>query len=170
MTSNAAITLDLRIESEDWGAEAGWQEQLDGFAAAAAARLGLSGMVDLLLTGDEDMHALNLRWRDKDKPTDVLSFPAEPEDAPFLGDIAIGFGVAARDAASMGRPLHGHVGHLLVHGLLHLLGHDHEEEAEAAVMEGLEREILASLGWPDPYSGNSWSDPALTEKIRNDAS
>ncbi len=166
--------LDLRVDTEDWGGEELWLERFEAFAAATAERLGvsgrgLSGMADILLTGDAQMHALNLRWRARDKPTDVLSFPAEPEDAPFLGDIAIGFGVASRDAAALGRPLHGHVGHLLVHGLLHLLGHDHEDEAEAMIMEGLEREILASMGLPDPYSLDSWGDPAPAEKARNDA-
>lgn len=122
--------------------------------AAAFKRCG-GGSVDVLLTGDEEMRHLNRDWRGKDKATDVLSFPAdEPcsnSSLPFVGDIAIGYGVARRDADAKGLGMDAHVSHLFVHGYLHLLGHDHEEDEDAERMEALERDILRDLGYGDPY-------------------
>ncbi|HAE28233.1 MAG TPA: rRNA maturation RNase YbeY, partial [Hyphomonas adhaerens] len=105
----------------------------------------------LLLADDTVLHQLNRDFRGKDKPTDVLSFPAHEMDRPLLGDVAVALGVSARDADAQGIGLADHLTHLLVHGYLHLLGHDHEGEAEAALMEGLEIKALASLGIPNPY-------------------
>lgn len=154
-------TLDLRIEGDDWRPVLpGLEEVVADSLKAAARRAGATGDVSVLLTGDEDLRALNLRWRGLDKPTDVLSFPAAPTPAPvaetILGDIAIAYGVASRDAAQLKRPFDAHLAHLLVHGYLHLLGYDHMTSHEAQVMESLEAEILAELGWPDPYE----RDPA----------
>ena len=110
----------------------------------------------VLLTDDAEMHALNQQWRGIDKPTDVLSFPSESPEIPgqpqYLGDVAVGYETALRDAEAMQRPFEGHISHLLVHGFLHLLGYDHIEAADATIMEPLEAEILAGLGWPDPYA------------------
>ena len=109
----------------------------------------------VLLSGDEEMQALNRDWRGKDRATDVLSFPGDAMAPGFLGDIALGHGVCVRDAHALGRDLSAHLAHLLVHGLLHLYGHDHIEDTEAAEMQALEREALATLGLPDPYSVNN---------------
>ncbi|MEM6411180.1 MAG: rRNA maturation RNase YbeY, partial [Pseudomonadota bacterium] len=79
-------------------------------------------------------------------------FPADPRERPFIGDIAVTIGVAERDAAQFGKPLDAHLTHLLVHGVLHLLGYDHETDGQAAIMEDLERDILSDLGYADPYS------------------
>jgi probable rRNA maturation factor len=105
---------------------------------------------------DAAVHELNLRYRGKDKPTNVLSFPAfevAPGDAvpPMLGDVALAFETVRSEAELEEKPFDHHLTHLIVHGLLHLLGHDHEEEDEAAIMEGLERAALARLAIPDPY-------------------
>lgn len=153
MTLNQAdMMLDLRIEDDAWGTAVD-AEALCLRALGAAAEVGkIAGEVAVLLTDDTELHALNKTWRGKDKPTDVLSFPAGPEDAPFLGDIAIAFGVASRDAVEQGKPLHDHLAHLLVHGYLHLVGHDHMNDTDAHEMEALERAALASIGLPDPYS------------------
>ncbi|KAF1691697.1 rRNA maturation RNase YbeY [Pseudoxanthomonas jiangsuensis] len=104
--------------------------------------------------------ALNHHYRGKDYPTNVLSFPAElPEGLPkgvklpLLGDLVICAPVVAREAREQGKPLAAHYAHLTVHGALHLLGWDHEDDKEAEAMEQLEREILADLGLPDPYAG-----------------
>ena len=106
----------------------------------------------ILLADDEAMRDLNARFRDKDVPTNVLSFPAAPSAAPHLGDVALGFEVCAAEAWAQGKPLAHHLIHLVAHGVLHLVGYDHEDEAEGEVMETLERDVLAGLGVPDPYA------------------
>jgi probable rRNA maturation factor len=106
---------------------------------------------------EREMQTLNRDYRDQDKPTNVLSFPAGdvdglPAGAPhLLGDIVVCAAVVAREAAEQGKRPSDHWGHMLVHGVLHLLGHDHMNEAEAEAMESLERTILADLGIADPY-------------------
>ena len=120
----------------------------------AAAHLKSGGELAILFTDDAEMRVLNRQWRDLDKPTDVLSFPSDQPEIPgqpqYLGDIALGYETAFRDAEAMQRPFDAHVSHLLIHGFLHLLGYDHIETKDAQVMEPLETQILASLGWPDP--------------------
>ena len=105
------------------------------------------------------MRDLNARFRDRDRPTNVLSFPAAamslPGEAPPLGDIVLAFGVCAAEAAAQGKTLADHLAHLTVHGVLHLLGRDHEDEAEAEAMEAEERSILATLGVADPYRADA---------------
>jgi len=108
------------------------------------------------LSGDRDVRRLNHDFRGKDKPTNVLSFPAgddlRPHGAPLmLGDIVIAYGTVAREAAAQGKPIRDHLLHLVAHGVLHLLGHDHQRPAEAARMERIETEILAGFGISDPY-------------------
>jgi probable rRNA maturation factor len=121
----------------------------------------LTGRVlSLLFTDDATIADLNRDWRGKPKPTNVLSFPApdtsEAADGiPMpLGDIVFGFETVAKEAAEAGLTLADHINHLLVHGLLHLLGYDHEEDREATAMEQLETAILARLGIADPYAGS----------------
>nr|WP_301298439.1 rRNA maturation RNase YbeY [Qipengyuania citrea] len=116
----------------------------------------------VLFTSDADVHALNKEWRGKDKPTNVLSFPMlqrgdlldlAPEGPPeMLGDLALAAGTCAREAADKGVPLEAHAAHLLIHGLLHLAGHDHvDSDTQAEAMEALEIAALAKLGIADPY-------------------
>ena len=119
----------------------------------------------VMLTDDAGIRTLNNNWRGIDKPTNVLSFPAlqppgghEPQkskescDAPrMLGDIAIAYETTRREADEEQKPFNHHLSHLAVHGFLHLIGYDHENDDDAEAMEGLEREILAQLGIPDPY-------------------
>ncbi len=107
--------------------------------------------IDILLTSDEAVRALNARFRGKDAPTNVLSFPALQTAQGHLGDIALAYGVCAREATAQGKPLADHLSHLVVHGVLHLLGYDHEVDAQAQAMEDRERAILAELGIADPY-------------------
>ena len=145
------ITTDLIVEESGWEAVPDLAALCDQAFAAAAAVEPAEGTVSLLLADDETLHQLNRDFRGKDKPTDVLSFPAHEMDRPLLGDVAVALGVSARDADAQGIGLADHLTHLLVHGYLHLLGHDHEGEAEAALMEGLEIKALASLGIPNPY-------------------
>lgn len=125
-------------------------------AIAAANQVAGSeeGAVTVVVDDDERIRALNKLWRGLDKPTNVLSFPApdsQPGPMNYIGDIAISFETAAREAAAEGKSLADHVTHLAVHGFLHLLGYDHESDADAEEMEGLERVILARVGVSDPY-------------------
>jgi probable rRNA maturation factor len=132
-------------------------------ALAAACEPELDAEISVLLTDDAEMRRLNAAWRGLDKPTNVLSFPAthcrpgevpEPEfpDVPLvLGDIALGFETVAAEAAEAGKPAADHLRHLIVHGVLHLLGYDHEQDEDAVRMEALETRILDGLGVPDPY-------------------
>ncbi len=113
----------------------------------------------ILLADDETIQDLNARFRGKDAPTNVLSFPAPATAQPHLGDIGLAYGVCAREAVEQGKLLAHHLMHLTAHGVLHLLGYDHDCDADAEVMEGLERDILSALGVPDPYA----SDGALDE-------
>ncbi len=112
-----------------------------------------AGELSLLLTGDAQVRELNRAHRGKDKATDVLSFPAEGRDSKetFLGDIAISLDTARRQAAEYDAPLQNEVNRLLIHGLLHLLGHDHHEPIERAVMESEERRLAAAIAMPWPY-------------------
>lgn len=147
------IELDLRVEEDGWASAISELERICETALTAGAKVGkVEGQVSLLLTGDNQIRALNRDWRGKDKPTDVLSFEADEMDRPFLGDIAVSLGVSSADADARGISLAQHLSHLLIHGYLHLIGHDHIDDTDAAKMEALEVEALASLGWPDPYS------------------
>ena len=124
------------------------------WAAAAAKGRILRADLAIRLVDTKEGRSLNRHYRGKDYPTNVLSFPAElPEgvNLPLLGDLVICAPVVAREAAEQGKPLAAHYAHLTVHGVLHLLGLDHEDEREAEAMERFEREILADLGLPDPY-------------------
>jgi probable rRNA maturation factor len=158
------VELEIDIE-EPWPA-AGWVELADRAAqalASVAAELANPRLsASLLLTCDEEVHALNRDWRQRDKPTNVLSFPMLgreellrlPVDGPpeLLGDVALAYETCAREANEKAIPLADHAAHLIVHGLLHLAGHDHELGAgEAEAMEALEVMALAKLGIADPY-------------------
>lgn len=152
-SAHAVIELDLRIADPAWSqAIADLEKTCQRAVEAGAMQVSASGEVSVLLTGNDEIRSLNRDWRGKDKATDVLSFPADPIDRPFLGDIAVAIGVAQADATSRALTLPQHLSHLLIHGILHLLGHDHIDDTEAAEMETLEIAALASLGWPNPYS------------------
>ncbi|MCK6104923.1 MULTISPECIES: rRNA maturation RNase YbeY [unclassified Brevundimonas] len=148
--------IEIEVEADDWSAALPEVEAVVERAATAA--LGtVQGDVVVLLTDNETVRDLNARFRDKDKPTNVLSFPAPelPEllgAAPHLGDIVLAYGVCADEAVAQKKTLPDHLSHLVVHGVLHLLGRDHEDEAEAEEMEAEEREILAGIGVADPYA------------------
>jgi probable rRNA maturation factor len=126
-----------------------------------AARLALSGSykprskapaLTILLTDDATLRALNASFRGKDKSTNVLSFPCASPGEPYLGDVALARGVVAREARAQGKSLAAHAAHLVIHGILHLTGHDHEKPKDAQRMEALETSMLAKLAIPDPYA------------------
>jgi probable rRNA maturation factor len=146
-------------EAGDWPDEAHLRRLVDSAveATVAAARPDLTAdtEVSLVFTDDVHMQALNRRYRGKDRPTNVLSFPATPIDprrsGPLLGDIVVGFETVSGEAVAAGLALEAHLTHLIVHGFLHLLGYYHEADEAAAVMERLETAILASMAIADPH-------------------
>lgn len=154
-----AIATEIAVEAGGWASDAELDAIVARVLAAATDELRLSGgptELSLLFTDDAHIRALNRDWRRKDKATNVLSFPAFPDasaDAipPMLGDIAIAHETVAREAGLDAKPFDHHLTHLILHGLLHLLGYDHEEEGEAEEMEAVERRVLAALAIPDPY-------------------
>jgi probable rRNA maturation factor len=162
MDSDSSHTIEVTVEAEAWRTIVADPEQLCRRAVAAvlarevAAAAGAE--VSVLLAGDRRVRKLNRSYRGKDSATNVLSFPARDAAAPpglgqplLLGDIVVAFETARREADGEGKPLAAHLTHLLVHGTLHLLGYDHEEEGEAERMEAREVELLAGLGVADPY-------------------
>jgi probable rRNA maturation factor len=153
--------IEVQIDDDAW-LEALPEVKKLGFAAADAAlsflppEMGEDLGLVVFLTDDETVRDLNERFRGKDKPTNVLSFPS-PAGNPegHIGDIALAYGVCAREANEQNKPLAAHLQHLVVHGVLHLVGYDHEIDEEADKMEGLERIILEGLGVPDPYAAGA---------------
>lgn len=162
MNSDNGPIIDIAVESGAWNPGDDEAVVCRAIAAAAAvaratdARHDVAGAeLSVVLTDDPSIRAINAQWRNKDEPTNVLSFPAPPAmpgTPRLLGDIVIARETTAREAEAEGKPFADHLGHLAVHGFLHLLGYDHESDPDAEVMERLEREILAKLGVPDPYA------------------
>jgi probable rRNA maturation factor len=152
--------IEIVIEEHAWRtAEPKVRALVRAAAAATLKSEGRQGDIAILLAGDSRLRALNAAFRGTDKATNVLSFPGA---VGGLGDIALALGVCVREAAEQRKPLAAHIQHLTAHGVLHLLGYDHQADAEAEVMEAKERVILAGLGIPDPYApgGSREGDPA----------
>lgn len=154
---------EVLVTAGCWRTEAGVESVIQRAIATAAEIAGAAvGNAELavMLTDDAGSRTLNNNWRGIDKPTNVLSFPAlqptgptGPDDAPrMLGDIAIAYETTRREADDEQKPFDHHLSHLAVHGFLHLIGYDHENDVDAEAMESLETKILAQLGIPDPYA------------------
>lgn len=167
------MMLDIAIEAEpEWDSSSRWSGLVRAASEAALAESEFRQLIDsprqielsVRLTGDEEIRELNAEWRGKDKPTNVLSFPQmDPErlenvakSGPevMLGDLVLARGVCEREAAEKGITIEDHAAHLIVHGMLHLLGYDHEDDASAGEMESREVKALARLGIADPYAGD----------------
>jgi probable rRNA maturation factor len=164
---NLACTIDVTLACADWTRLCPRAESLARSAAEltlmhGTTALGLvwQGTVELGITLADaaDQRQLNRDYRGQDAPTNVLAFPVWeagtrlPSGAPvLLGDVVLAVETVARESAEQKKPVADHLLHLIVHGVLHLLGYDHLTQAEAAAMESLERSILAELGVPDPY-------------------
>ena len=144
----SAITL--LVDDPGWRKPRGLVTNLRRAAEAALAVARLKGGITVLLSNDARLKRLNHDFRGKNKPTNVLSFPADGADG-YRGDIAIAYGVAAREARASGKTFLDHASHLVIHGVLHLAGYDHETPRDAQVMEPLEVKILKKLGIGDPY-------------------
>jgi probable rRNA maturation factor len=151
--SQPAPEIAVMIEEPLWREEGrGLPQKLRRAARTAleSVKDHRSGQLTILLAGDAKLKALNTRFRGKNKPTNVLSFPAADRD--YLGDVAIAYGVCAQEAETAAKSLQDHAIHLAVHGVLHLLGYDHESAREARIMEPIEIAVLAKLGVADPYA------------------
>lgn len=166
------LRIETEVEAPVWDSAGLAWDQLAAGAIHAAVRATPYAALDQLpdtvtevslrFVDDETIRELNRDYRGKDKATNVLSFPmmdADELDGPFipgieqlLGDIVIAYETTLREAQEQDKLLAAHITHLIVHGTLHLLGYDHEEENDAEAMESLERSILATLGLPDPYA------------------
>jgi probable rRNA maturation factor len=156
----SGITLDTVVEAGDWPERdqlaALARDALTAVIRHAEPPLAPGAEAAVIFADDAHIRDLNRRFRGKDAPTNVLSFAAGPPVAgrfgPLIGDVVLAWETVAAEAAERNIPLADHLSHLLVHGFLHLLGHDHEIAQEAVAMEGLETLIMGSLGKPDPYS------------------
>ncbi|HEX4177802.1 MAG TPA: rRNA maturation RNase YbeY [Rhizomicrobium sp.] len=142
-------TITLVVEDKGWRGHRGLQTRLKLAAEAARKAARLKGDFTILLSGDKKLAALNHDFRGKNKPTNVLSFPGADG---YAGDIAIAYGVTAAEAKVAGKTVLDHATHLVVHGVLHLAGYDHERPKDAKVMEPLEVKILKRLDVADPYA------------------
>lgn len=155
------LTVDIERDDEE---ESPRDKRIRTVIAAtieAADTLNKPRELSLRIVDETEMRGLNARFRGRDYATNVLSFPADLPaelDLPLLGDIAICAPVVRREAAAQGKAADAHWEHMIVHGTLHLLGHDHENTAEAERMEALERQVLAHLGRPDPYREQATAD------------
>ena len=167
------MMLDVAIEADpEWDSSTGWEQLVSRAAQAAVAESAFPQLtasvrpveLSVRLTSDAEVRLLNAHWRRKDQPTNVLSFPMAEryeleqgdEDGPelLLGDLVLARGVCEREAAEKSIPIEDHAAHLVVHGTLHLLGYDHDSDADAGDMEQRETRALARLGIADPYRGD----------------
>ena len=169
MPNGSPIEIQISIEAPGWPEPGELEALCDRVIATAAGYLKqhagqsfpASGCeLSLLFADDPAVRAINSRWRGKDKPTNVLSFPAMPMEpgqmpGPMLGDVLFACETVAREAQAMDISFDNHLTHLLVHGFLHLLGYDHIDDDDAEAMESLETRILAALDLSDPYENTS---------------
>src|SRR5438105_5235243 len=162
MAQSALPIIEVLVVADCWQNEPDVEAVIERAIAVAAEMVDAdTGEAELavMLTDDGGIRTLNKNWRGIDKPTNVLSFPAlqptgdAPDDMPrMLGDIAIAYETTRREADEEEKPFEHHLSHLAVHGFLHLIGYDHENDDDAEAMEALEQEILAQLGIPNPYA------------------
>lgn len=168
MSSVLEVDVTITREAGDWPEDAEWLAERAALAALGAVWMSEDGPAELsvVLADDELVQTLNRDYRGKDKPTNVLSFALTEADEPdvegaptLLGDVVLAWETLVRESKEQGKPLSNHLCHLVVHGVLHLLGYDHEVDAEAEEMERLEVEVLATLDVPDPYGNAQAATP-----------
>ncbi|MEM9999846.1 MAG: rRNA maturation RNase YbeY [Pseudomonadota bacterium] len=153
------VHIDISVSEDRWGDVSQWAPLAEQCIATTTQRLDMDqadSEVSILMTDDAAIQEMNAHYRGQDKPTNVLSFPAIAGIKtgvlpPLLGDIVLAFETISREAQIEGKPLEHHVAHLIIHGFLHLLGYDHETDAQAREMEAMESLILGELNIDDPY-------------------
>ncbi|HEV7959705.1 MAG TPA: rRNA maturation RNase YbeY [Rhizomicrobium sp.] len=148
MTAKGILVV---VDDPGWRKFRGLMPRLERAAAAAARAARLRGSLTILLSSDRKLRSLNRAFRGKDRPTNVLSFPAAPNSGHYRGDVALALGVTRREAKASNKNVSDHATHLVVHGVLHLAGYDHVRVRDAKMMEALEIKILHRLGITDPY-------------------
>lgn len=165
------MDVDITIRSDEWAADPDLGPLLERAARKTVEIAGLmtepEAELSIVLAGDDLVRGLNRTYLGHDRTTNVLSFPQDSAvpgaTARLLGDIALAYETVAREAAALNRPLQHHAAHLVVHGLLHLFGYDHDSDATATEMEDIERAVLRALAIPDPYADDEVpSEPAKT--------
>jgi probable rRNA maturation factor len=156
----AKLKIDVLVDSDRWKEPAKARAAVRRAVGQAAATVSTTGTeIAIVLTDDSAVRELNRLWRGIDAPTNVLSFPSKQatragqgaNEPPHLGDIVLAYETVAREAKAERKPFAHHVAHLAVHGFLHLVGYDHDKDADAETMEQTERKILRGLHIPDPY-------------------
>ncbi len=158
--------IDIRLEDELWRGKFPQDDFVQKLLAAAhpPAKAPSRYELSIMLTSDEDIRRLNLQYRGKNSPTNILSFPqddflpAQSGHEPHLGDMVLAFETIEREAAEQGKAFEHHLAHLLIHGFLHLLGYTHEDDSRAREMEKLETDILHAAGYPAPYAQELLND------------
>jgi probable rRNA maturation factor len=149
---NNAVVVDVLVQSPQWKKKPRAKAEIRAaIRAAADATSAPNGEVAVVLTSDAALRKLNRQWRGIDKATNVLSFPAAAPKMGILGDIAIAYETLVRESRHEHKEFAQHLSHLAIHGFLHLMGYDHQNDSDAEAMEKVERTVLARLGIPDPY-------------------
>lgn len=153
MEKRPSLIIDVSTDERRWqsawrGRAAGARAVIRAAAGSSFLRPGVQGVIDLLFTSNDQIRDLNLDFRGKNKPTNVLSFPNPSRP---LGSMALALETIAEEAEHHGKPFEDHCKHLILHGFLHLVGYDHETVTERRLMERLETSILGGMGIPNPY-------------------
>jgi probable rRNA maturation factor len=164
--ASATAQIDIAVESPSWDVAGDLEPMISAAIQAGLSESGIAIMpgaeISIMLCDDALIRTVNKQWRGIDEPTNVLSFPAVPparlKSSPMLGDIVIAFETVAREAQAEDKPFADHIAHLTIHGLLHLLGFDHETTHDAEIMEACEVRALARLGLADPYANGELQD------------
>ena len=163
-----SVVCDILFEDSRWGervdAEKLVHEVVAKVIEVTRRDVHPDAEASFIFANDERIKSLNAQWRNKDAPTNVLSFPtsvgSELHKAPLLGDVILAYETIERESIDEEKPFAHHAAHMMVHGFLHLVGFDHQNDTEAAAMELIESEVLLKLGLPDP-----WADDRLTEEV-----